>query len=134
MSILVWTLICFVLFMLIVNKLLFKPMLAIIDERKAKIENAARKKADIEATQLAYENNLREAAENARRAESELADKMLADAEMKAENDIKQAEETSKQRLALAATDVEFETNEMGEKLGESVEELASAFISRLIS
>lgn len=133
-SILVWTLICFVLFMLIVNKLLFKPMLAIIDERKAKIENAARKKADIEATQLAYENNLREAAENARRAESELADKMLADAEMKAENDIKQAEETSKQRLALAATDVEFETNEMGEKLGESVEELASAFISRLIS
>lgn len=122
------------LFMLIVNKLLFKPMLAIIDERKAKIENAARKKADIEATQLAYENNLREAAENARRAESELADKMLADAEMKAENDIKQAEETSKQRLALAATDVEFETNEMGEKLGESVEELASAFISRLIS
>lgn len=129
-----WTLICFVLFMLIVNKLLFKPMLAIIDERKAKIENAARKKADIEATQLAYENNLREAAENARRAESELADKMLADAEMKAENDIKQAEETSKQRLALAATDVEFETNEMGEKLGESVEELASAFISRLIS
>ncbi len=129
-----WTLICFVLFMLIVNKLLFKPMLAIIDERKAKIENAARKKADIEATQLAYENNLREAAENARRAESELADKMLADAEMKAENDIKQAEETSKQRLALAVTDVEFETNEMGEKLSESVEELASAFISRLIS
>ena len=59
--------------MLIVNKLLFKPMLGIMDERHAKIEAAAKKKADIENSRLKYENKLREAAENARKAASDRA-------------------------------------------------------------
>ena len=96
--------------MLIVNKLLFKPMLGIMDERHAKIEAAAKKKADIENSRLEYENKLREAA------------------------DVKNAEETSKKRLELAKTDIEFESGELDGKLERSVDKLAETFISRLIS
>lgn len=133
-SILVWTLICFCLFMLIVNKLLFKPMLGIMDERRAKIESAAKKKADIENSRLEYEKKLREAAENARKAASDRAEAMLSDAREKAAEDVKNAEETSKKRLELAKTDVEFENGELDGKLENSVDKLAETFISRLIS
>ena len=133
-SILVWTLICFCLFMLIVNKLLFKPMLGIMDERHAKIEAATKKKADIENSRLEYENKLREAAENARKAASDRAEAMLSDAREKAAEDVKNAEETSKKRLELAKTDIEFESGELDGKLERSVDKLAETFISRLIS
>ena len=129
-----WTLICFCLFMLIVNKLLFKPMLGIMDERRAKIESAAKKKADIENSRLEYEKKLREAAENARKAASDRAEAMLSDAREKAAEDVKNAEETSKKRLELAKTDVEFENGELDGKLENSVDKLAETFISRLIS
>lgn len=120
--------------MLIVNKLLFKPMLGIMDERRAKIESAAKKKADIENSRLEYEKKLREAAENARKAASDRAEAMLSDAREKAAEDVKNAEETSKKRLELAKTDVEFENGELDGKLENSVDKLAETFISRLIS
>lgn len=129
-----WTLICFCLFILIVNKLLFKPMLAIIDERRAKIEAAARKKADIEASQREYEENLKLAAENARKNEHERAEKMLSEARQHADDAIKEAEQMSKSRLELAAGDIAFENEELGNILSESVDKLAGTFISRLIS
>ena len=97
-SILVWTLICFCL---IVNKLLFKPMLGIMDERHAKIEAAAKKKADIENSRLEYENKLREAAENARKAASDRAEAMLSDAREKAAEDVKNAEDLAKRDWSL---------------------------------
>lgn len=41
-SVTVWAVICFVLLALVLNNLLFKPVLKVMDERKAKIENAKR--------------------------------------------------------------------------------------------
>ena len=49
LSVLVWTIICFVLLMLILHYLLFQPVLKVMDDRKARIRNAARKKAEHES-------------------------------------------------------------------------------------
>lgn len=46
LSVLVWTIICFVLLMLILHHLLFQPVLKVLDDRKARIRNAAEKKAE----------------------------------------------------------------------------------------
>ena len=48
LSVLVWTIICFVLLMLILHHLLFQPVLKVMDDRKARIQNAAKKKAECE--------------------------------------------------------------------------------------
>ena len=40
-SVFIWTVICFCLLMLILNRLLFRPMLRFMDERQAKLDRAA---------------------------------------------------------------------------------------------
>lgn len=51
LSVTVWTVICFVLLMLILHNLLFKPVLAVMDKRNKKIEDAKAKKAEFEKIQ-----------------------------------------------------------------------------------
>lgn len=53
-SIIVWTIICFVLLMLVLNNLLFKPVLEVIDKRRKRVESARKKRAERE--QIAKEN------------------------------------------------------------------------------
>ena len=62
LNILIWTILCFCVFMLILWRLLLKPMLTFLDARKARIEHArsldksaelAEKQAQLEAMKLA---------------------------------------------------------------------------------
>ncbi len=48
LSVVVWTVICFLLLMVILKNLLFTPVLKVLDGRKEKIEAAREKKAEIE--------------------------------------------------------------------------------------
>ena len=63
-SVVVWTVICFVLLMIILKNLLFKPVLEVLDKRKEKIDAAAKKLRDIES--ITAENERRLASEKAR--------------------------------------------------------------------
>lgn len=47
-SVMVWTVICFLILTVILKKLLFTPVLKMLDSRREKIEAAAKKKEDIE--------------------------------------------------------------------------------------
>ena len=49
LSVLIWTIICFGLLMLILHHLLFQPVLKVMDDRKARIRGATRKKAEYAA-------------------------------------------------------------------------------------
>ena len=55
-SVMVWTVICFLLLTVILKKLLFAPVLKIMDERREKIEAAANKKEAME--KLILEHNI----------------------------------------------------------------------------
>lgn len=67
-SIIVWTVICFLLLTVILKNLLFTPVLKMLDSRKAKIEAADKKLADIESITAENERRL---AEEKKRAEDE---------------------------------------------------------------
>ena len=67
-SVTVWTVICFVLLMVILKNLLFTPVLKILDSRKEKVDAADKKLRDIES--ITAENERRLAAEK-ERAEAE---------------------------------------------------------------
>lgn len=47
-SVVVWTVICFLLLMVILKNLLFTPVLNVIDSRREKIQAAAKKKQEME--------------------------------------------------------------------------------------
>ncbi|MBQ3137574.1 MAG: ATP synthase F0 subunit B [Clostridia bacterium] len=69
-SVIVWTVICFLLLTVILKNLLFTPVLKVIDSRKEKIEAADKKLRDIE--NITAENE-RLVAEEKQRAEAESA-------------------------------------------------------------
>ena len=58
LSVTVWTIICFIVLMLILHNLLFKPILALLDKRNERIKEAAAKKAEYEALQSKNETLL----------------------------------------------------------------------------
>ncbi|MBQ8278713.1 MAG: hypothetical protein IJZ23_02625 [Roseburia sp.] len=60
LSVTIWTIICFVLLMLILHFLLFKPVLKVMDERRARIEKAREKKAENERLEKEYASMLLE--------------------------------------------------------------------------
>lgn len=59
-SVIVWTVICFLLLSVILKNLLFTPVLKVMDDRKAKIENAEKKLRDIESINAENERRLTE--------------------------------------------------------------------------
>lgn len=63
-SVIIWTVICFLLLMIILKNLLFTPVLKMLDSRKEKVEAADKKLRDIESIEA--ENTKRIAAEKIR--------------------------------------------------------------------
>ena len=59
-SVTIWTVICFVLLMLILHHLLFKPILRVMDQRRERIEKAAAKKAEHEKMAAEFKKALAE--------------------------------------------------------------------------
>ena len=70
-SVIVWTVICFLLLMVILKNLLFTPILRMLDSRKAKIEAADKKLKDIERITLENEKRIAEEKIRAEAAEQE---------------------------------------------------------------
>ncbi len=60
LSVIVWTVICFLLLMVILKNLLFAPVLKVLDSRREKIEAAKKKKADIEKLTAENEKHISE--------------------------------------------------------------------------
>ena len=55
-SVMVWTVICFLILTVILKNLLFTPLLKIMDSRREKIQAALKKKEDIEKCILEHKN------------------------------------------------------------------------------
>ena len=60
LSVTIWTIICFVLLMLILHFLLFKPVLKVMDDRRMHIQKAAQRKAENERLESEYASMLSE--------------------------------------------------------------------------
>ena len=131
-SITLWTIICFVLLMVILHNLLFKPVLRVMDARREKIENATAKKAEWERTEQEHAAMLAEmeekaAAENQRlikenvesiRHESKKAVEIAKDARMRLVDEYRSYVEKEHAAILVA--------------LGEHKAELAAVFAEKL--
>lgn len=132
-SVTVWTVICFIVLMLVLKNLLFKPVLDIIDKRAKRIEdaNALEKKAK----ELEEEHNV--AAEQKR---AELVEKQKADIRAAAErirtDSKKQIDDAKDDRLATVDAyreQMEAERVRIVGELSKHTDELSELFAKRVI-
>lgn len=131
-NILIWTVICFCAFMLILWRLLLKPMLAFLDARKARIAHAhsldrsaerAEKQALLEAQRLA---EVQRQAEERKQIVLALREKSRIERE---ERERRFLQETQARRA-----DVEAEANNLVPQLAVSLQEHVNTFTDKLIA
>ena len=131
-NILLWTVICFCAFMLILWRLLLKPMLAFLDARKARIAHAhsldrsaerAEKQALLEAQRLA---EVQRQAEERKQIVLALREKSRIERE---ERERRFLQETQARRA-----DVEAEANDLVPQLAVSLQEHVNTFTDKLIA
>ena len=96
LSVTVWTVICFLLLMFILNNLLFRPILKLLDQRKQRIDLAAQKKQDILRINAEHTAFLNEKEKEFLDSEALRLKAKIAEVR---ENSIKNIEKAKKQRL-----------------------------------
>ncbi len=134
LSVLIWTIICFCLLMLILNKLLFGPMLRFMDARQERIQRAREKQQQDQAACEEARLALQEAQAEAEKLRTRQEEQLVAQAREKAEQQLAQAREAHEQEIAAYARTLEQERSELKTKLDASVDTLAIAYANRLAS
>lgn len=133
-SIIIWTLISFCLLMLILDRLLFRPMLSFMDERNERIEAAQKKREEDERVLREAEEELASRREAARLRRAEMAGAELADAKVRAKQMLAKAEAERETRVAECTAELCKRSRELEEGLERSIDTLAKAFADKMIS
>ncbi len=133
-SVLLWTVICFCLFVFIVNRFLFRPLFAVMDQRQEKIRNAQQK-------QEAHTQALAEADEalaafrvEEQRHLADLVQTEIAKAHKDAETLVSVTHKKQNQLLDLHVAQLEEESLNIEKVLDEQMETLAKLYASSLLS
>lgn len=132
-SVLIWTILCFVLLVLILRELLFKPVLQLLDARKERIQKAALRKEQQERLAQEYEAVLLEkkAEYDAKRREQLRKEMEAARAESRERLDQARAERLRKVEEYRARA--EAESAELLAVLSGHAEELAVTFAGSIV-
>ncbi len=133
-SVFIWTVICFCLLMLILNRLLFRPMLRFMDERQEKVNRAAAKKEEnrslLAEAEAALEERERKNADLTAANEQE----RIAAAQKEADQRLEQARRESERELQTQQEHFAAERRNFDAELEQGLEELAQAFVSKFVS
>ena len=133
LPVLLWTVICFVLLMLILSRLLFRPLLDFMDKREEKIRSAALKLEEMEAArQEAGEKLARFREEEAPRTDR-LAKEAIAEAERDAAAILSSAAEEQKKALEVSRASIAEEKGKVTEAAQAGADKAARAYLSALL-
>lgn len=133
-SILIWTLICFALLMLILDRLLFRPMLSFMDARNERIEAARLKKETDEQARAAAEAELAVRREQVVLRRAEIAKTEIAEARVRAKRMTAKADAEREARIEACRTELTVRSRELDAGLEAGLDRLAKAFADKLVS
>ncbi len=134
LPVLLWTVISFCLFALILDRLLFKPLLAFMDQRQARIEAAAQKKAAYDAALAESAQALEAFRTEERRHAAQCAQDALSLARGDAQSVLDEAATARMRKVAEHKAELGIEHHEIEDAMEAKLEELAAAYISTLVS
>lgn len=132
LSVTLWTIICFVLLMLILRNLLFKPVLRVLDARREKIERAEAKKAEWEKAEREHEALLLEKEAEFRSAQQRHIKDEIENIRLDSKKTVEAAREDRLRLVNEYRAKTETEHAEIISALSVHTAELAEAFADRL--
>ena len=134
LSQIIWTVICFILFALVLDRLLIRPVLDNIDRRREKIEKAHGRKAELEEARLLAEEAAR--AEKAARREllAKENDRKLAEAAAAADRELEELTEELEESERIAFDRINERESEANEKLGAAMDGMIESFTEVLMT
>ncbi len=131
---LLWQIVNFVILCAILGHFAYKPMLKVLDERKARIQNdldsAASANADAQKLKESYEAQLRDAQVKAQ----EIVNKAVKEAQVQAQAQIDAARDAIAKEKEAASKQIERESTEALEDLKSQVAVLSCDIASKIIS
>lgn len=133
-SVIIWTVICFLLLMLILHNWLFKPVLEVVEKRRNRIEKAKEKQLEIQRLSAEHESMLAEQKKT-----------FLKEQKAKADMEIEKIQADSKKSVDSARTvrlntyetyreECAKEYSRILSNAEKSTEQIAEIFADRLIS
>ena len=130
----IWTVICFILFALVLDRLLIRPVLDHMDRRREKVEGAHRRRAELEEARLDAEQKAREN-EAARRelAAKENAER-LAETAAASERELEKLTAELKSREESVLAGLEESAAQTDEKLEAAMDGMIDAFTEKLMT
>lgn len=134
LSVIVWTVICFVLLMLILKNLLFKPVLQVIDSRREKIDAAKKKKADIEKATEENERYLAEKRQQDILDRSNQAKKKLSQIQSDGKKEIEAAQRQCLEDIRIYRESITGEYDKIVKTVAPEMETAAAIFAKNVIS
>ncbi len=133
LPVVLWTVICFLLLMLILKNLLFKPVFEVMDKRKEKIANAKKKQAEIKALAKEHQERLAILEEDAKIQRENYIKSELKLIKIKSKTELEEAKNGRVTRLDEARISAENEKEEIKAAFHKSSDEIVKAFANQLI-
>ena len=127
-----WTVICFAALMLILHFLLFKPVLKVMDDRRARIQKTAEKKAELERSAREYAAMLEEKKAALASAQRQQSKAELEEIRAKGKKAVETAKETRNREVDDYRVKVDAEHTEILKSLSDRKDELAAIFASSI--
>ncbi len=134
LPVVIWTVICFLLLMLILKFLLFRPVLEIMDKRKERTARAQEKKAQIEKLTEEHEKRIEIINEDMKIQRENYIKSELKLIRVKNKTDIEEAKNARFTRVEGYKAETEKEKEEIKEHFSFEVGKIAEAFAEKLIS
>ncbi|MBO5332630.1 MAG: hypothetical protein J6B37_00770 [Clostridia bacterium] len=133
-SIMVWTVICFLLLTVILKNLLFKPVLKVMDSRREKTQAAKEKKENIE--KLIQENLEQVEKEKALAAEKKIKEEKqkLEQIQLQGKNEIETAQRQCLDDIQKYREDIIHERDKIVYSVAPKMETAAALFAKNIIS
>ena len=134
LSVIIWTVICFFLLLLIVSKLLLKPVLEIIDQRRKKLEDARAKEAEYAKLAEDQAKELEKKQAERKLALEAAAKEEVAFIQANEKNELKQAHTDSLENINAYRQELEKNHRQIVNALSPKMEEVAEIFVKQIIS
>lgn len=128
LSVTVWTVICFIVFMLVLKHLLFKPVLEVIDNRREKIRGAQEKHEMLEKERIELESVLEENKKRMLERRDRELKEAIENVRTEGKNSLDRAREERIKLVDSYHAELQVEQERMLSALSEKSTELATVF------
>lgn len=133
-SVVIWTVICFALLMVILRNLLFKPLLKVMDERSVRLENARKKKSEIdEAIREQEEKLCQQQTDYLEKQKKEISER-LASIQAESKNAVIEARKKSLSDVKAYRESMDAEREKTVSDVSANAKSIAEAFARQIIS